>query len=151
MSTTSLYESDIHAWTQQTAELLKQRRFQDIDTEHLIEELESMGRRDRQELVSRLKILLGHLLKWQFQPAHRCSSWRGSILEQRLRIRDLLQDAPSLKSFFAEAVACAYGDGAKLASKETGLSLAQFPDQSPFALDTLLDDDWLPEQSGHRG
>ena len=151
MSTTSLYEYDIHAWTQQTAELLKQRRFQDIDTEHLIEELESMGRRDRQELVSRLKILLGHLLKWQYQSAHRCSSWRGSILEQRLRIRDLLHGAPSLKPFFGEAVACAYGDGAKLASKETGLSLEYFPDQVPFSLDTLLDDDWLPEQSGHRG
>jgi hypothetical protein len=145
MSTISLYERDIHAWTQQTAGLLKQRRFQDLDLEHLIEELETMGRRDRQELVSRLKILLGHLLKWQYQPAHRGSSWRGSILEQRLRIRDLLQDCPSLKPFVAEAIEVAYLDGAKLASRETGLPLAQFPDRSPYPLDDLLDDDWLPD------
>ena len=145
MKTTHLYERDIHAWTQQTAELLKQRRFQDIDVEHLIEELESMGRRDRQELVSRLKILLGHLLKWQYQPTHRCSSWRGSILEQRLRIRDLLQDCPSLKPFLPEAVAAAYADGVTLASKETGLSPAHFPGQSPYVLDVLLDDDWFPD------
>jgi hypothetical protein len=145
MSTINLYERDIHAWTQQTAELLRQRRFQDIDVEHLIEELESMGRRDRQELVSRLKILLGHLLKWQYQPAHRCSSWRSSILEQRLRIRDLLQDCPSLEPFVADAVAAAYRDGARLASKESGLPLAQFPDQSPYLLDDLLEDDWLPD------
>lgn len=94
MSTISLYERDIHAWTEQTADLLRKRRFQDIDIEHLIEELESMGRRDRHQLVSRLKILLAHLLKWQCQPAHRCSPWRGSVLEQRLRTRDLLADSP---------------------------------------------------------
>ncbi len=145
MKTITLYHSDIHAWTRQTAELLKQRRFQDIDVEHLIEELESMGRRDRQELISRLKILLGHLLKWHHQPAHRCGSWRGSILEQRLRIRDLLQDCSSLKPFLSEAVAAAYADGAKLASKETGISLDRFPEQSPYAPDLLLEDDWFPD------
>lgn len=146
MSATNLYERDIHAWTRQTAELLKQRRFQDIDIEYLIEELDSMGRRDRQELVSRLKILLGHLLKWQYQPTHRCGSWRGSILEQRLRIRDLLQDCPSLKPVLADAVSAAYADGATLASKETGLPLAHFPDRSPYPLEVLLEDDWLPEE-----
>jgi hypothetical protein len=146
MTMTNLYEHDIHAWTQQTAELLRQRRFQELDIEHLVEELETMGRRDRQELVSRLKILLAHLLKWQHQLAYRSSSWRGSILEQRLRIRDLLQDAPSLKPLLAEAAATAYGDGAKLASKETGLSLVHFPETLPYALDRLLEDDWLPEE-----
>lgn len=145
MNTNSLYDNDIHAWTRQTAELLKQRRFQDIDVEHLIEELESMGRRDRQEMISRLKILLGHLLKWQYQPEHRCGSWRGSLLEQRLRIRDLLQDCPSLKPFLPEAVAAAYADGAQLASKETGISRDRFPEQAPYALDVLLDDDWFPD------
>ncbi|QVL50074.1 MAG: DUF29 domain-containing protein [Thiocapsa sp.] len=144
MTMTNLYEHDIHAWTQQTAELLRQRRFQELDIERLVEELETMGRRDRQELVSRLKILLGHLLKWQYQPAHRSSSRRGSILEQRLRIRDLLQDSPSLKPLFAEAAASAYRDGATLASKETGLSEAHFPEALPYAPDGLLEDDWLP-------
>ena len=75
MRISDLYEQDIHAWTQQTAQLLRQHRFQDLDIEHLVEELETMSRRDRQELVSRLKILLGHLLKWQHQPAHRSSAW----------------------------------------------------------------------------
>ena len=145
MNMTRLYEHDIHAWTQHTAELLKQRRFQDIDIEHLIEELESLARRDRQELISRLKILLGHLLKWHYQPLHRCSAWRGSILEQRLRIRDLLNDCPSLKPWLPEAVAAAYSDGAKLASQETGLALDHFPQHSPYAPDVLLNDDGFPD------
>jgi hypothetical protein len=144
MSTSNLYDDDIHAWTQQTAELLKQRRFEELDLAHLIEELESMGRRDRQELVSRLKILLGHLLKWQYQPAHRCSSWRGSIFEQRLQVRDLLHSSPSLKPFLAEAADNAYPDGARLASRETGLPIQQFPARLPYSLEHLLDDDWLP-------
>ena len=50
MNTSNLYEHDIHAWTRQTAELLRQGRFQEVDIEHLVEELESMARRDRQEL-----------------------------------------------------------------------------------------------------
>ncbi|MBK1633594.1 hypothetical protein CKO31_23185 [Thiohalocapsa halophila] len=147
MTTTNLYEHDIHAWTRQTAELLKARRFQDIDVEHLIEELENMARRDRQELVSRLKILLGHLLKWEYQPTHRCSSWLGSILEQRLRLRDLLSSSPSLKPFLAEAADLAYADGAQLASRETGLAITQFPASLPYPLERLLDDDWLPDHS----
>ncbi|SDY32052.1 protein of unknown function DUF29 [Allochromatium warmingii] len=142
----TLYETDIHAWTCQTAELLKQRRFQDIDIEHLIEELESIAKRDRQELISRLKILLAHLLNWRFQPAHRSGSWRGSILEQRLRIRDLLQDCPSLKPFLPEAITAAYADSTKLASKETGLPLTLFPKQSPYSGDLLLEDDWFPDE-----
>ena len=145
MMLSKLYDHDIHAWTQQMAELLRQRRFQELDVAHLVEELETMGRRDRQELVSRLKILLGHLLKWQYQPAHRSSSWRGSILEQRLRIRDLLQDSPSLQPYLAEAANRAYSDGARLASKVSGLPLGHFPEGLPYQLDHLLDDDWLPE------
>lgn len=144
MSTADLYQRDVHAWTKQTAELLRQGRFQELDIEHLVEELEAMGRRDRQELVSRLKILLAHLLKWQHQPEHRSSSWRGSILEQRLRIRDLLQDCPSLKPFFEDGATLAYADAANLASKETGLGIEQFPVAQPFPLAVLLDDDWLP-------
>ncbi|MBF0256935.1 MAG: DUF29 domain-containing protein [Gammaproteobacteria bacterium] len=144
MTFTELYEQDIHAWTRQTAELLRQQRFAELDVEHLIEEMETLGRRDRQGLVSRLKILLAHLLKWHFQPAHRSSSWRGSILEQHLRIRDLLQDAPSLEPYLPEAAAKAWCDGVRLTSKETGLPPAAFPASLHYALDSHLDDDWLP-------
>lgn len=145
MSIGALYEQDLHAWTRQTAELLKQGRFQELDVDHLIEELDAMARRDRQELVSRLKILLAHLLKWAYQPIHRSGSWRGSILEQRLRIRDLLADCPSLQPFLAQAVEQAFADGVTLAAKETGLPRAEFPRQPPYGLDVLLDDDWFPE------
>ncbi|MBK1706383.1 DUF29 domain-containing protein [Halochromatium glycolicum] len=145
MNAETLYEKDLHAWARQTADLLRAGRFQEIDVAHLIEELEAMARRDRQELVSRLKILLAHLLKWAYQPAHRSSSWRGSILEQRLRIRDLLDDCPSLVPFLPQAVDRAYPDGVVLAAKETGLPRTKFPNRLPYRLEALLDDDWFPD------
>ena len=146
MTDAFLDEQDISAWAQKTASLLKRGRFGEIDVEHLVEELESMGRRDRQELVSRLKILLAPLLKWQYQPTHGSSAWRGSILEQRLRIRELLSDVPSLKPFLDQAIDQAYPDGKTLAAKETGLSATQFPIKQPYRLDALREDDWWPDQ-----
>lgn len=66
MIMSNLYEHDIHAWTQQTAELLRQRRFQEVDIEHLVEELESMARRDRQELMGEflLEVFRPNNLNW---------------------------------------------------------------------------------------
>jgi hypothetical protein len=142
-----LYEQDIHAWTRKTAELLRQRRFDELDADHLAEELETMSRRDRHELISRLKILLGHLLKWQFQPNHRSSSWRGSMVEQRLQLRDLLQFSPSLKPFLAEAMIAAYPDAVILAVKETGLAKTVFPDACPYTQAQCMDDDFFPEKA----
>ncbi len=141
----TVYEQDFYAWATRNAELLRQGKLTEIDIEHIAEELESMGRRDRHELVSRLKILLGHLLKWEFQPLYRSSGWRGSITEQRLQIQDLLQFSPSLKPFLAEAVAAAYSDGVKLAAKETGLPRPVFPDACPYVIERILDDDFFPE------
>jgi hypothetical protein len=141
-----LYEQDIHAWTLRTAELLRQRRFDELDMEHLAEELETTSRRDRHELISRLKILLGHLLKWQFQPAHRSSSWRNSIAEQRLQSNDLLQFSPSLKPFLVEAIEAAYPDAVKLAVRETGLAKQIFPNECPYTVFQLLNDDFYPER-----
>ena len=104
-----------------------------------------MGKRDRRELLSRLKILLGHLLKWRYQPTHRCSSWRGSMIEQRLQINDLLADCPSLNPQLPELLALAYGDAVRLAAGETGLAPSSFPERVPFDVGQTLDDGFFPE------
>ncbi len=63
----SLYETDFYAWTQQQIHLLKEQAWQSLDVQNLLEELADLGRRERQELRNRLSVLLGDLLKWQFQ------------------------------------------------------------------------------------
>ncbi|MDD1650135.1 MAG: DUF29 domain-containing protein [Methylococcaceae bacterium] len=94
----NLYESDFFGWTQRQSELLRAGRFEEVDTEHLIEEIEAMGRSERQQLTRRLEILLTHLLKWRYQPDFRGRSWQLTIIEQRRRIAKLLAANPSLQA-----------------------------------------------------
>ena len=79
------YEADIMAWAQEQARLLRARRFDALDIEHLAEEIEDVGKSEQRELENRMAVLLAHLLKWQHQPARRGSSW-ATIRHQRQRI-----------------------------------------------------------------
>src|SRR5712692_8509170 len=94
----SLYEEDFVVWSMHNAELLRAGRLQEADIEHIAEELEDMGKSQRRALESRLTVLLLHLLKWQFQPERRSSSWRATIVAQRIAIIKILREAPSLES-----------------------------------------------------
>jgi hypothetical protein len=91
------YEQDFYAWAIHNAELLRQGRLSEIDVEHIAEELECMGRSERRELMSRLAVLLAHLLKWVYQPHRRSRSWRAAIEGQREDLKVLLEESPSLK------------------------------------------------------
>ncbi|MDM8546901.1 DUF29 domain-containing protein [Candidatus Venteria ishoeyi] len=152
----SEYEKDFSAWAIHNAELLRAGRFSEVDITHLIEELEGMGASNRHELVSRLKILLMHLLKWQFQFQHLSTrwqefegvSWRRTIIEQRDQIQDLLSENPSLKAKLEEAVCKAYPGAVKLASKESRLPMAIFPQACPYDYAQILDDDFYPDNLG---
>jgi hypothetical protein len=139
-----LYSDDYHAWINAQAALLRAGRLTDLDAAQLAEELEAMGRRERNELVSRLIILLAHLLKWQYQPAHRSSGWRGSVVEQRVQIDRELRLSPSLKPFLPEAVSQAYPDALRIATQETGLDRETFPADCPYATADLLDEGFWP-------
>src|SRR5271157_3391888 len=103
-----LYDSDFFAWSRQQAALLRAGKLAEADIEHIAEEIDSMGRSEKRELVNRLTVLLLHLLKWQFQPGLRGNSWRLSIEEQRYRLEDHLNDNPSLRSQLDVAMRDAY-------------------------------------------
>jgi Domain of unknown function DUF29 len=82
-----VHQTDFYAWAMEQAALLRARRFDSADIENIAEEIESMGRGEKRELVNRLALLLLHLLKWQFQPGFRSPSWSSTIREQRIRLR----------------------------------------------------------------
>jgi hypothetical protein len=138
------YEDDLFAWTQEQAALLRAQTVDGIDWENLAEEIESMGRRDRRELKSRLRVILLHLLKWQAQPKLRGGGWRKTLLTQRVEIRDLLQQSPSLRREVPGLIRDAYPDAVKEAMDETGLRADVFPNTCPYAPDDVLDEDHLP-------
>ncbi len=139
-----LYECDFYAWTQEQATLLRAGRLEQLDTGHLAEEIEALGRQERRELVNRLGILLGHLLKWQFQPQLRGKSWRATISEQRRQIQRLLKESPSLKPELLVALPEAYQDGILLVVKETPLSEEELPVECPYTLEQVLDLGFYP-------
>ena len=140
-----LYDSDFYAWTQEQAKLLRQQKWESVDIANLIEEIETLGRQERRELKNRLGILLGHLLKWQYQPELRGNSWLATIREQRREVETLLQENPSLKPYLGEVIQKAYASGLDLAVRETNLPYATFPEICPYTLEQALDDEFFPD------
>jgi len=145
LKTRVAYADDLHAWSLEQAALLRARRTEGLDWDHLAEELEAMAGRDRRELKHRLRVILLHLLKWQAQPARRGASWRKSLRTQRRHIRDLLQDSPSLRPPVPGLVLEAYPDAVKDAVDETGLPIGRFPSDCPYAADDVLAESYLPD------
>lgn len=141
----TLYDTDFYAWTAEQAALLRAGRWSEADVENIAEEIESMGRSERRELVSRLTVLLMHLLKWQFQPTLRGRSWRSTIREQRYRLDRHLHHNPSLKSQLAEALEEAYALAVIRGERETALDGASFPPDCPFTFDEAIHPDFWPE------
>jgi hypothetical protein len=141
----NLYDQDYCLWIETMAELLKNKQFSELDLENLIEEIEDMGRSQRDSLESNLIVVLLHLLKWKYQPQMRSGSWQRSIIEHRRRINKAFKDSPSLKRYFLEIYDEAYQSGRKQAAAETGLNLAIFPLENPFTREQMLDNDYLPD------
>ena len=141
----SLYETDYYAWSNQQAALLRAGQLSDADVENIAEEIESMGKSEKRELVSRLQVLLLHLLKWQFQPNLQGASWRASVVTQRYRIEDHLTDNPSLRSQLPEIVSRAYRGAVSDATLETGLLEKTFPASCPWTFSQMSDTAFWPE------
>lgn len=139
-----LYDIDFAQWIDKTVQLLEEKRFADIDLKNLIEEIESLGKRDKREIQNRLIVLLMHLLKYAYQPEKRSTSWISTINEQRRQIVLVLQDSPSLKNYLNQNFADCYAKARREASDETGLSIAVFPEEYPFAEVDVLTEGWLP-------
>jgi hypothetical protein len=143
--TTSLYDQDFYAWANKQATLLREGKLDEADIANIAEEIESMGRSERRELVNRLTVILLHLLKWQFQPGLRGNSWRLSIEEQRYRLEDHLNDNPSLSSQLDKAMRDAYRLALVEAERETGLARNTFPPQCPYSFEKATSPDFWPE------
>jgi Domain of unknown function DUF29 len=140
-----IYQTDFYAWAMEQASLLRAGRLDAADVANIAEEIESMGRGEKRELVNRLTILLLHLLKWRFQPGFRSPSWNSTIREQRIRLRDHLDDNPSLKAQLDEALKRAYRLAVIGAARETGLPETEFPKSAPYRFEQVMDDEFWPD------
>ncbi len=140
-----LYSTDFSTWISQTAQLLRERRWHDIDVANLIDEVEDLGKSERRAISSQLTRLLLHLLKWQYQPQRRSDSWLDSITDARTQIDLAINDSPSLKGYPAEQLEESYRRARRQAAIQTKLEIAVFPQTCQYSLDLVVADDWLPE------
>jgi len=138
------YDEDFAAWALETAQLLRERRFDDIDVDNLVEEVESMAGSQRRELLSRATVLIIHLLKWRHQPNRRPRSFRSTIGTQRVELDRLFRQSPSLKREVAQTIREVYRDAVESAGNQTGLPPETFPPECPFTAEQILDRDFLP-------
>lgn len=143
----ALYEQDFYLWIQITVKLLEEGKLEQLDIDNLIEEVDSMGRREKKELKTRLIVLIEHLLKLQFwteEKDYNGRGWRNTVVEQRRQIIYTLADSPSLKSILNELFLDYYADARNDTLRKYQLSAELFPEQPPFSLEQVLNADFIP-------
>ena len=154
-----LYERDFNVWRETIIKQIKQQDFNDIDWEHLLLELEDMGKSEKRSFLSNLTILIAHLLKLTVKadaPEMMKGSWYSSVTEHRFRVKKDLEENPSFKNYLHEVIFIAYADARKLAIKESknakfGIRKpeeTEYPLDFPFTIEQLLDEDFYGELGG---
>ena len=138
-----LYERDIVLWSERTAELLRQGKFDELDLENLIDEVGDLGKRERDRLISSIRLILHHLLKWAYQPEKRSRSWAKTIQRERINVQDYLEESPSLARIVDAAwLEKAYKTARRHAAIETDLPLETFPEACPYSWEQILKEDF---------
>ncbi|MEZ5584492.1 MAG: DUF29 domain-containing protein [Candidatus Competibacteraceae bacterium] len=143
-SQSDLHVSDVYAWALQNAELIRQRRFNEIDIDNVAEALESVGRHEQQALQECLIGLLARLLRWRHQLTRRERSWQTQIQDQRAQLQEIFAKNPSLRTGLDALVDDAYGSGRVKAARDANLNLDTFPQDCPFQAEQILDQDFWP-------
>ena len=142
-----LYEQDFYLWCLDTCATLGAQEFAALDVPHLIEEIRDLGNNVRNAMESDLLQVLVHLLKWQYQPQRRedSHSWQDSIDEHRARIHRLLRKSPSLRAHLEAACMQEYPRARRKAQRDTALPLTIFPQECPWTIMQVLDEEFWPE------
>jgi hypothetical protein len=142
-SLSSIYEEDYQQWLDKTVLLLKNRQVDSLDYEHLIEELEALGREQKNAVESLVIQIIQHLLFYQYWSSEREDNerhWRGELISFRTQLE--LRLTTNLRNHLSNRLDYLYGKARKMAEVKTDLKL---PSASPYTLADILDEDWLPE------
>lgn len=148
MDKATLYDQDFLKWTEQQAEFLQKGSWEGLDVENLVEELESLGRSEQRELGSYLQVLMMHLLKCQYQPERKTSSWEVTLSHCRDKIQDCLEDTPSLQRFLQDPdwIEKYYRRSRRDAAKEMQMPLETFPTECPYTMVQILNSEFQPDK-----
>jgi hypothetical protein len=146
----SLYERDFNLWVEEQLALLEARAFERLDLANLIDEVAVMARCQKAAIRTDLVVLLTHLLEWQHQPEQRSTNLAGSIVEHRRRIREDIEDSPSLTGYPAEVYGRCYLAAREQAAAKPRL-LAHFPRRAPLPSSRASIRTFCPTEAGSTG
>ena len=132
------YPNDFVEWIDAQVQLLADRRFDELDIENLAEEVSALGKREFRAFQSAIRVIIHHMLKWDYQPEMRSMGWRKSIHTQRGHVEAILSDSPSLRRRADEAIQGVYDQARRDASFETTVFLANFPEACPYTFDEIM-------------
>jgi hypothetical protein len=141
----SNYDTDFYGWANEQAALLRSGQLSEADIANIAAEIESLGKLDKRELVSRLIVLLTHMLKWKYQPMGRGSTWRTTIKVQRNALVRHIDDNPSLQPHLQDSIRAAYIDAVLGASDETKPAEAIFPTACEWSFAQIMDPSFWPD------
>ena len=153
------YDTDFLRWTEQQVDALRARELTRIDWDNLVEEVETLGRSERNELFNRLRTIIEHLLKYEYgldrNPA---AGWKRTIIGQRPKLLDHINQSPSLRPIASTMLQDLYEDARRQAlaafEEYEPFRLSEYeaalPATVPYTLDQILDKDWLPTPTDAR-
>lgn len=148
------YDDDFFAWTQHQAAVLREMPATDnrFDREHVAEEIEDLGKSERDAVRSQIRRIIEHFLKLAYSPADQPRfDWMGSIAEARAALGDKL--SPTLRRDAEMMLARLYQDGRRraelaLRAQDEGAAADILPASCPYDLDEILLEDWYPDRPG---
>lgn len=138
-----LYETDDNLWLEETIKILKLKQFQELDLDNLIEELEALGRRDKNKVASLIEQVIIHLLLlqyWSEKYDYNANHWRGEILSFRGQLNRLC--TTNLRNYLEEELDNLYQRASKIANEKA--KIRNLPKKCPYLLEQLFDENWLP-------
>jgi hypothetical protein len=142
-----LYESDFSAWAELQARLLNERRFDELDLDHLIEEVAELRKAERNAVLSRARQIMAHFLKLEYSPASRPRrGWQETVGTQRMDLEETL--SPTLRRELLAELDAIYVRARRSAARDLmqdGVAEQQLPTACPYTLDQVLDPEWMPD------
>ena len=141
-----LYQEDESLWLTEMVKLLRENRLEELDIEHLIEELEALGKRYTNRVESLLRQIIIHLLClefWTTEYEYNYRHWQGEIATFRIQLNRAL--TTNLKNHLLNNLEDIYQEAVFIVNQKTGLSLKIFPSTCPYSIGQLLEKSWLPD------
>ena len=132
------YETNFSAWLDKQISLLRQKKFDQLDIVHLLEEIEDLGKSDQKEIGSMWMRTLQHMLKWTYQPNNRSESWHDTILLCSEDARSAYKKNPGFKQYLSGLFDKAYKHARLKAADDTGIELKIFPEKCDWSVEQLL-------------